>query len=279
MATFAAEPARLSLLLAKEAPVAIILARIRAKLFHVVKWEYAKNVVEHGSWFEGTLYPDSSDVSFDGRHMVYFTLNPRSGVFSWTAICEPPHLKAVSFQEHDSTWYGGGFFPDSKTLWLYMPKELEPGSQTRRLHSRNLQNKYRIIYPATIVTEKLPLDRRMERDGWKPVEQEGRVKVLERASLDGRHRLRHIRDDLENPRKARYELHPAVKATSGAPVVDEVVTWADWDAEGNFFVARRGVVSRLDLDDPGHPLASLDLTHLDIPHDVKVSGESDKGEK
>ena len=72
-----ADPPRLSLLLARHAPVAVIIARVRAKLFHLVKWQYVDDVVEHGSWFEGSLYPDSSDVSFDGRHMVYFALNPK----------------------------------------------------------------------------------------------------------------------------------------------------------------------------------------------------------
>jgi hypothetical protein len=262
-----AEPPRLSLLLAKADPVAVIIARVRAKLFHVVKWQYENDVVEHGSWFEGSLYPDSSDVSFDGRHMVYFALNPKSGAFSWTAVCEPPFLKALVFWEHDSTWYGGGFFPDDDTLWLYMPPGTQPSNRMRNVPSRNVEKIYRFRFPDNIQTEKLPFEHRMARDGWAPVNREGQGHLLERQSPDGKHRLQFARDDPSDPKHTRYQLFQAGNVHGNAELVDAGVTWADWDVAGKLIVARSGIVSRIDPDCPDKPIASLDLTGIVVPKD------------
>jgi len=259
------EPPRLSLLLAKDTFVAVIIARVRAKLFHVVKWQYVENVVEHGSWFEGSLYPDSSDVSFDGRHMVYFALNPKSGAFSWTGVCEPPFLKALAFWEHESTWYGGGFFPDGGTLWLYMKPGTQPSNRMRNVPSRNVEKAYRFRFPDDITTEKTPMEHRMARDGWVPVQGAGRGHLLERPSPDGRHRLRFIREDPSDAKKTRYQLLARSGIDPEAVIVDDGVTWADWDAEGKLIIARSGVVSRIDLENPDKPIASLDLSGIVVP--------------
>jgi hypothetical protein len=244
------EPPRLSLLLAKKSPVAIVIARVRAKLFHVVKWQYVENVIEHGSWFEGSLYPDSNDISFDGRHMVYFALNPKSGAFSWTGVCEPPTLKALAFWEHESTWYGGGFFPDGGTLWLYMPKGAKLENRMRNVPSRNVEKVYRFRFPDNITTEKTPMEHRMARDGWDPVQGAGRGHLLERPS---------------DAKKTRYQLLAGSEIDPEAVIVDDGVTWADWDAEGKLIIARSGVVSRIDLENPDKPIASLDLSGIVVP--------------
>ena len=73
-------PVRVTVLLAKAAPKAVIIIRKRAKLFHIVQWDYEKNEIERGSWFKGNIYVDRCDVSFDGKHLVYFALGPSKGV-------------------------------------------------------------------------------------------------------------------------------------------------------------------------------------------------------
>jgi hypothetical protein len=267
------EPPRLFLLLAKNSPVAIVIARVRAKLFHVVKWQYVENVIEHGSWFKGSLYPDSSDISFDGRHMVYFALNPKSGAFSWTAVCEPPFLKALAFWEHESTWYGGGFFPDGRTLWLYMPPGAMPSNRMRNVPSRNVEKLYQFRFPDNIQTEKVPIEHRMARDGWVPVQYAEQDHLLERTSPDGKHRLQFSKNDPSNPKNARYRLFPAGDINANVGIVDVGVTWADWDVEGMLILARGGIVCRLDPGNPDKLVTSLDLSGIVAPENDELKDD------
>jgi hypothetical protein len=261
------DPPRLSLLLAKTAPVAVIIARVRAKLFHVMKWQYKDNVIEHGSWFEGSFYPDSSDVSFDGRHLVYFALNPKSGTFSWTAVCEPPFLKALAFWEHDSTWYGGGYFPGAGALWLYMEPGTKQSNRMRNVPSRNIEKIYQLQFPADIKTEMMPFGKRMARDGWMSMPGNMNETLFKKASPDGKYHLLHARNSLANPKIFQYQLFDARGSTPRGELVDDDVSWADWDAEGLFLHARKGVVTCLDLAAPGEPVASIDLSALEKPED------------
>ncbi len=269
-----AEPPRLSLLLAKEAPVAVIIARVRAKLFHVMKWEYEKDVFEHGSWFKGTIHQESSDVSFDGRHLVYFALNPKSGTFSWTAVCEPPFLKALAFWKHVSTWYGGGFFPDKRTLWLSMPRDTPMDNRMRHVPSRNIEKLYRLLYNEDLVTGKPPLDHRRARDGWIPTIGFPSGRSLERVSPDGKHRLRLTCDDPSDPKSPRNLLVQSGGLLNDVRTIDENVSWAEWDTTGHLIVAKQGAIRRLDVANPERAIQAIDLSGLEPP---KKAEEMEEG--
>lgn len=63
---------RLSVLLASEAPVGVVFRRGPTKTFRLFIWDRAADEFRPGQWFKGRIYADQSDVSPDGRHMIYF---------------------------------------------------------------------------------------------------------------------------------------------------------------------------------------------------------------
>ena len=268
-------PPRLSVLLAKSVPIAIILARYRAKIFHVVKWNYQDGVVERGSWFHGALYPDSSDVSFDGRHMVYFALHIAKNQVSWTAVCEPPFLKALIFWKHDSTWFGGGTFLDDRTLWVYMKEEKLPRNDARYIPSKNIQKLYNIEYLDDPEKDTTPYMKRITRDGWTKKYIEEHKVVLEKHSSDNKFCLEFHQSGLEKPHDLRYDLRDVENDEYCTDIVNEDTTWADWDLNGRLLVASKGILvtySANNFPEPGISLDFNDFTMNPSPAKDLVSG-------
>lgn len=103
-----ASPARIHLLVAKEAPVVIVIRRKPSKCFDIIKWNTETDEMEHGSWFRGRIYEMRSDVSFDGQYMIYLAMG--SGGDTWTGVCNPPYLKTLIDWENMGAWYGGGVY-------------------------------------------------------------------------------------------------------------------------------------------------------------------------
>ncbi len=85
-------PARLHIIAAKEAPIAVIIRRKPSKVFHIIVWNLLDDSMIHGSWFQGKLFPLSSEVSWDGKYLAY---NASGQGTNWTGICQPPFLKTV----------------------------------------------------------------------------------------------------------------------------------------------------------------------------------------
>src|SRR4051794_17686203 len=59
-----APAARIHILPAREAPVAIVIRRKPSKRFHVLRWHTDTGEIEPGSWFNGKLYPLRADISW-----------------------------------------------------------------------------------------------------------------------------------------------------------------------------------------------------------------------
>src|ERR1700681_4054036 len=84
-------PPRLAVLLASEAPVGVVFRRGPTKLVRVVIWNRTNDKFKLGPWFKGRIFVDRSDLSPDGRHMIYFAMGgvawaiPATGG-TWTAI-------------------------------------------------------------------------------------------------------------------------------------------------------------------------------------------------
>jgi hypothetical protein len=102
------------LLVAKSAPIVVVLQRKRAKLFHVVTINTKRRQVEEGSWFRGKLYPKRCDVSFDGEYMVYLAMGSRGN--TWNGVCRLPWLTTLTEADNVGTWFGGGYFENEKVL-------------------------------------------------------------------------------------------------------------------------------------------------------------------
>lgn len=90
--------------------------------YHVIAWDTARDTFDHGAWFRGRIYEDRCDLSPDGALLLYFALQGRRWNTayrgSWTAISRPPWLYALTLWPHGSTWGGGGYFWDDRSVVL-----------------------------------------------------------------------------------------------------------------------------------------------------------------
>jgi hypothetical protein len=114
-------PARLHVLLAREAPVGLIIRRGPSHSVASVLWNRRTDRFTLGQWLRGRIYERRCDLSPDGTHVIYFAMNGRwqSDVKgSYTAIARAPYLKAVTLFPKGDCWQGGGLFTTSDRYWL-----------------------------------------------------------------------------------------------------------------------------------------------------------------
>jgi hypothetical protein len=151
-------PPRLSVLLASEASVGVVLRRGPTKVVRVVIWDRENDKFKPGAWFQGRIYPERSDISPDGRHMIYFAMGGMAWAIpatrgTWTAISELPSLKAAALWGQGDTWGGGGMFISNDSFWL----EADANTFLIRDDSGLRRETY---------GPHRPYKSRLERDGW-----------------------------------------------------------------------------------------------------------------
>ncbi len=123
--------ARLFVIVARDAPVALILRRGPSKWYHLIRWRMDKDAFEPGAWFRGRIYEEKCDLSPDGTLMVTFCHGGRyrpGYTDSWTAVSRAPWLHALALWPWGTTYGGGGRFIDNRTLILRtsVPVETHP---------------------------------------------------------------------------------------------------------------------------------------------------------
>jgi hypothetical protein len=87
----------------------------------VIGWDRKTDKFKVGQWLYGRIYERRSDLSPDGKHLIYFAMNGRwssNAKGSWTAISRAPYLKAVSLFAKGDCWHGGGLFQSPNEYWL-----------------------------------------------------------------------------------------------------------------------------------------------------------------
>jgi hypothetical protein len=125
-------PPRLFVVLAKDAPLGVVLRRGPAPWYHVILWHTDTDEFEHGAWFKGRIYEERCDLSPDGQLFLYFALQGSrwrtSYKGSWTAVSRPPWLQALVLWPQGDTWGGGGRFVGKRkvALWTGMPSATHP---------------------------------------------------------------------------------------------------------------------------------------------------------
>jgi hypothetical protein len=131
-------PARLHVPLAREAPVALIFRRGNSKRVCTLSWDRRTDEIRVGQWLHGRIYERRSDLSPDGRHLIYFAMNghwqsrPRG---AWTAVSRAPWLKAIVLLGKGDCWHGGGLFTGPRTYWVndgFGHTSLEDSREVRR---------------------------------------------------------------------------------------------------------------------------------------------------
>jgi hypothetical protein len=268
-------PARIHLLPALNAPVAVILRRKPSKCFHVMRWNTQTGAIEHGSWFRGQLYPLRCDVSFNGEWMVYLALG--AGGHTWNGVCRVPWLKTVAEGPNTGTWYGGGYWNQPGQLLLNgwtCGKLQEPLPFRIRSYDAEYGEDEGVLY------------QRLKRDRWKRAGPFGQDRQLKTKSYMVAHdndagwyrqptpehpTLRMFyRGYLEHGRTFEFRLDEYPQ------LLDKRVEWATWDSLGQLLVARAGGVRRYTLADlpTGIPSVNLSFEGLVPPKKPDPAPES-----
>jgi hypothetical protein len=258
---------RIHLIAAREAPIIVILQRKRAKLFHVSAIGTDKHWVNEGSWFRGVLYAIDSDVSFDGKFMVYRARGSNGA--TWSGVCRLPWLTTLVHVETPIT--GGGYFSGPHDLKTHGWDCREKVSSSdvpfaiERDAKRHYGNELAVIYG------------RFERDGFARL---GSNWGEEQTFKTPAYRVVCNGDDGWGRRPARgypelqvrYEgyLDSAFKFAfrlDEHPDLLEGANWATWDSGSNLWVARPGIVEQYTLEDlrRGMPSFSLDVDRFEPP--------------
>ena len=94
---------RLSVILARDAPVGVIFRRGPTNWTQVIRWNTATDTFDAGQWFKGRIYERRCDLSPSGEKLIYFAAkhhlarNPDPSYrSSWTAISKIPYLTALA---------------------------------------------------------------------------------------------------------------------------------------------------------------------------------------
>ncbi|WP_199320680.1 hypothetical protein [Leptolyngbya sp. FACHB-261] len=128
-------------------------------------WDRRKDEFTLAQWLKGRIYERRSDLSPDGKYMIYFAMNGRwnsETKGSWTAISRAPWLKAIALFGKGDCWHGGGLFTGKRTYWLndgYGHRLMQNSSEVRRDETYQVKEYYggeclSVYYP------------RLQRDGW-----------------------------------------------------------------------------------------------------------------
>ncbi|MGH9719745.1 MAG: hypothetical protein ACRD8O_06000, partial [Bryobacteraceae bacterium] len=84
-------------------------------------WDRKSDRFTPGQWLRGRIFERRSDLSPDGRYMIYFAMNGKWSSEtrgSWTAVSRAPWLKAVVLFGKGDCWNGGGLFTWKSNYWL-----------------------------------------------------------------------------------------------------------------------------------------------------------------
>lgn len=107
---------RLHLLRAESAPVACVIRRGPTRWFHVARWDFEADTVEHGAWTRIALYPERCAVSSDGTRLAVFARGGEWGTYF--AVSRAPWLRALAAWGTLGTWTTGSHFTRDDVLIL-----------------------------------------------------------------------------------------------------------------------------------------------------------------
>ena len=112
--------ARLHVMTATENTRAVILRRGPTRHVASLLWNRATDEITLGQWLHGRIYEHRSDLSPDGRHMIYFagtSASIREGRWH-TVVSRAPWFRAIVFLPQEWTWHGGGAFTADGRVFL-----------------------------------------------------------------------------------------------------------------------------------------------------------------
>jgi hypothetical protein len=195
-------------------------------------WNRKTDEITLGQWFKGTIYELRSDLSPNGKYMIYFAAKRAIGVNpeTWTAISITPYLKALALYPNGLTYCGGGLFIGEDTYWLQHRIKIEVTTlcDTNLVH-RDHGFKATDEYGGGDLGVYFP---RLLRDGWKILDTKGnsRPEFYEFERAAGKYwKLRkriHASSDSLRGKGFYWAEHELIK---GGEHGQTVVSFPDWE--------------------------------------------------
>lgn len=243
-------PARLHVLLAQDAPSGVVIRRGPSKRVCTVGWNREDDTFTLGQWLKGRIYERRSDLSPDGRHMIYFALNGRwnsEAKGSWTALSRAPYLRAIGFWPEGDTFGGGGLFVDNRKYWVN-------GGGYNKLPTAQVGLTNVKLHPTYVHSADPDLDAyhfRLRRDGWEYKDKQ-QIKLRHTvATFEKRinnhwllRKLAHSASTIDTPvgKGADYDEHELENLQTGEKLNGANWEWAEvdrkrlvWAAAGKLF--------------------------------------------
>lgn len=227
-------PARIHVLLARDAEVGVVLRRGPSKSVCSVLWNRKTDEFRVGQWLRGRIYERRSDLSPDGRYLIYFAMNGRwksetSG--SWTAIAKAPWLKAIVLFGKGDCWNGGGLFTSEARYWL------NDGYGHRSMQSSNLVRRDARYRPPEFYGSECSgvYYLRLQRDGWvmKPAVSAKEFAVFEKPLLHGwvLRKYAHVEIGAPPGKGCYWDEHELEHPESGQRIDGATWEWAELDGK------------------------------------------------
>jgi hypothetical protein len=234
-------PARLHVLLARDAKIGLVIRRGPSKSICTVLWDRKRNKFKLGQWMRGRIYERRCDLSPDGKHFIYFAMNGRwksETKGSWTAISRVPYLKAVDLFAKGDCWHGGGLFLSDREFWLndgHGHTELKKSSQLRR----NPNGHPKQYFGGECLTVYF---NRLKRDGWTMHGEEVQEATVFEKRLPKSWTLRKFAfSELNAPagRGCYWDAHELQQESTNTVLAFPEWEWADY-ADGRLVFAVEG---------------------------------------
>lgn len=165
---------RLSAILARHSPIAVIFRRGPSKSVLLTRWDTSNDSFEYGQWLKGRIYERRCDLSPDGDLLLYFAANHKPPYGSWSAISRPPFLTALVMWPKGDTYGGGGHFVSQHRIALnHRDYEMSPAPGFQVPKSLRVEH----LGERPGCGEDDPTwYKRLQRDGWKLVSWPSRTK-------------------------------------------------------------------------------------------------------
>jgi len=260
---------RLSVLLARDAPIGVVFRRGPSRSVLLVRWRTDTDTFEEGQWLRGRIYENRCDLSPSGQRLIYFAASWKKPYQSWTAVSKPPWLTALLLWPKGDAWGGGGHFQGESTIALNHRPE-----QRTLAEGRALPRKVRVVdlgqHPGR--GEDHPVwGLRLLRDGWRflqdgteherklgaPIWIEWDPPIVWGKTI-ARHpdlELRMLIRGLHEKNGPWYVLEHTLARRDGRVVTLGRTDWADFDHTGRLVFARDGRLYALS----GAALARLEI--------------------
>ncbi|MCO6044423.1 hypothetical protein NG895_10950 [Aeoliella sp. ICT_H6.2] len=271
-------PARLHVLLASHAPLGLVIRRGPSKHVATILWNRRRDEFQLGQWLKGRIYERRSDLSPDGKHLIYFAMNGKwdsEAKGSWTAISRAPYLKALAIFPKGDCWHGGGLWTNKNDYWVndgYGHSVLRDTKEVRR-DKRFEPSEY---YGGECLGVYYP---RLLRDGWQLMERvnvsKWKDKDVFEKDLDRGWRLRkiaHAEIDSPDGKGCYWDEHQLVHTESRTEVDCADWEWAEldrerlvWASRGKLFagvVESSGLVNETELFD----FNPMDFEAIEAPY-------------